>query len=116
MEISGRKIWTAALAVACMAMTGMVLAGCNGKAKQEAALAIDAARLNLADARKAKATPMVTELIDEAEGSLKRAERSFERKEFTAAKSQADTASMSARDAMEEAKKRPVAHKKSRSR
>ena len=102
-----RKFLMAIGAVAVV-LTGTILSGCNGKAKQEAILAVDAAKLSVADAKKVRATTAVSSLVKEAESSLKQAEKSLEKKKYSKAKGEADSASMSAKMAIEEAKKKPA--------
>lgn len=87
---------------------GFILQGCNGKAKQDAVLAIDAAKLSVADAKKVRATSAVSTMVKQAEGALKQAEKSFEKKKYAKAKSEAESASMSAKTAIEESKKKPT--------
>jgi Na+/phosphate symporter len=94
------------LGIMAMASTGAILSSCSKKAKQEAILALDAARLSLADVKGGKTNKTVASIIKEAESTLKKAEESFEKKEYAKAKDQAESAAKSAKLALEKSKEK----------
>jgi hypothetical protein len=99
-----RNMMTGGLLLMALAMS-FGLSGC-GRSKQNAALALDEARLNIASARSAGAQKYAPQKLKEAEAALKLSEKSFGSLEFDAAKTQAQTAIRLAGAAQAEAEKK----------
>lgn len=104
------KIKGIASAVLAFAMAAG-LSGC-GRGKQNAALALDEARLNIAAARSAGAQKYAAEPLGYAETSLKEADKAFARKAFDLAKTEAQKAVQFAAAAQAEAEMMAAEKKK----
>lgn len=101
-----------ALGTIGVVLTSAILIGCNTKAKQEAMLAIEAAKLSIADASKVKLSSAANRFAIEAKGNLRKAENFNTKKDYVKAKNQAELASANAKKAIEEAQKAPPVVKK----
>lgn len=82
------------------AFIGIALSGC-GAGKQEAAVALDEARLSVSSARKAGAEALSPARLQEAAAALSAAEAGFKRKDF----GEAQETALKARDAARLAEK-----------
>ena len=81
------------------------LSGC-GRSKQNAALALDEARLNIASAKSAGAQKYAGQPLKEAEAALKLAEKAFGTRHFDVATHEAQKANQLAVTAQSEAEKK----------
>lgn len=98
-----RNVINAGLVVMALAMS-FGLSGC-GRAKQNAALALDEARLNIASAKNAGAQKYAAEPLTLAEAALKKADKAFNSLHYALAKDDAGKAAQLAAAAQAEAEK-----------
>lgn len=94
---------TLMLSVAIFSMIG--LSGC-GKSKQNAALALDEARLTVASAKSAGAQAYAPEPLQAAEAALKKSEDAFRGLHYESARTEAETAVLFAKGAQTDAEKK----------
>jgi len=97
------------LSVALFSMIG--LSGC-GKSKQNAALALDEARLTVASAKSADAQTYAPEPLQAAEAALRKAEDAFRGLHYESARTEAEKAVMFAKEAQTDAEKKAAELKK----
>lgn len=97
-----------------MVIIGLMLMGTNigcNKVKQEAAINLDEARLDMASAKKVEADVYAYETFRIARLALRRAEKSFKNSDYAMAKKEATRASEAAKLAKVEAKEEKMAAK-----
>lgn len=82
----------------CTGLTGLALLSGCGKGKEQAAVALDEAKLTISAARKAGAT-LNSSSLREAEGRLRDAEQSFKDRDFKASLAAASDATAAAEKA-----------------
>lgn len=99
-----RNVINAGLVVMAFAMS-FGLSGC-GRSKQDAALALDEARLNIAAAKNAGAQKYAAETLKEAEAALKMSDKAFNSLHYDMAKTEAEKAIQLAVTAQAEAEKK----------
>ena len=104
-----RNIINAGLAVMALAMS-FGLSGC-GRSKQNAALALDEARLNIAAARNSGAQKYAPETLKEAEDALRMSDKAYNSLHFDMAKTEAEKAVQLAVTAQVEAEKKAAEKK-----
>lgn len=97
------------LAIGALAV--LSLSGC-GKSKQNAALALDEARLTISSAKSAGAQSYATEPLQAAEAALKKAEDAFTGLHYESARNEAETAVQFAKGAQADAEKKAAELKK----
>lgn len=100
---------TLRLSIMIFSMIGLF--GC-GKSKQNAALALDEARLTVAYAINAGAQSYAPEPLKAAEAALRKAEDAFKGLHYESAKSEAETAVMFAKGAQTDTEKKAAELKK----
>lgn len=86
------------------------LSGC-GRSKQNAALALDEARLNIAAAKNSGAQKYAAQTLKTAEESLKKGEKAFEGLRYDVARKEAEKAVILAMDARDAAEKKAAEKK-----
>ena len=97
--------------VAIGVLSVVSMSGC-GKSKQNAALALDEARLTISSAKSAGAQAYAAEPLQAAEAALKKAEDAFIGLHYEAARTEAETAVQLAKDAQTDAEKKAAELKK----
>jgi len=97
------------LAIGVLAVVS--LSGC-GKSKQNAALALDEARLTISSAKSSGAQTYAAEPLQAAEAALKKAEDAFIGLHYEAARTEAETAVQFAKGALTDAEKKAAELKK----
>lgn len=99
-----RNIVKTGMAVLAFALAAS-LSGC-GRAKQNAFLALDEARLTISSAKSAGAQTYAAEPLKEAEAALKKADKAFEALKYDMARTGALSAIQLAKAAQDEAEKK----------
>lgn len=107
-----QKTISIGLALAALVLT-LGLSGC-GRSKQNAAMALDEARLNISAARNSGAQTYAAQTLQSAEAALKKGEKAFEASRYSIAKDEAAAAAALAVTAKDEAEKKAAEKKASK--